>query len=56
MNAKTDADLMLVEYLRAAGSCDVLVELRLAETTKVPDYQLPVCPRPLLFEVKGSLP
>ncbi len=53
MNAKTDADLLFEEYLLAARRCDALYEVPLGETTRVPDYQLPASPMPLLFEVKG---
>jgi hypothetical protein len=53
MNAKTDADLLFETYLRQNGRQDFLYEARLPETLKVPDYQLPSTPKPLLFEVKG---
>lgn len=53
MNVKTGADLLFEAYLREHGRDDFLYEEPLLETTRVPDYQLPWKPKPLLFEVKG---
>jgi hypothetical protein len=53
VNVKTEADRVFEHYLRAHGRDDFLFDEPIAGTTRVPDYQLPWQPRPLLFEVKG---
>jgi hypothetical protein len=52
-NPKTSADLVFEEYLKAHGHPDFEYERQLPGTNRVPDYQIPWTPQPLLFEVKG---
>jgi len=52
-NPKTDADIAFEEYLKTQGRTDFEYERQLLGTNRMPDYQLPWVPRPLLFEVKG---
>jgi hypothetical protein len=53
MNPKTSSDLLFEAYLLTQEHDDFVYEQALPGSAKIPDYQLPDTPRPLLFEVKG---
>jgi len=53
MNPKTPFDLLFEDYLKAQGRADFVYEEPLPGSSRVPDYQLPADPKPLLFEVKS---
>ena len=53
MNPKTPSDLLFEDYLKAHGREDFVYEEPLPGSSRVPDYQLPADPKPLLFEVKS---